>query len=172
MLKYPQQLRLLRTTPPLQSPLPWLPLRRGAGAAAPERSPPPQRPYGTSPPRSARHLPLTRGGIGSAAPPLAPLAKGSWRAAPERSSPPQRPYGTSPPRSARHLPLTRGGIGSAAPPLAPLAKGSWRAAPERSPRRSGKKRLPSQGSCRRRRLRGRPPIAPFPLNPGPPGRCT
>ena len=125
---------------------PLAPLAKGSWRAAPERSPPPQRPYGTSPPRSARHLPLTRGGIGSAAPPLAPLAKGSWRAAPERSPPPQRPYGTSPPRSARHLPLTRGGIGSAAPPLAPLAKGSWR----------------------RRRLRGRPPIAPFPLNPGPP----
>ena len=37
----------------------------------------------TSPPRSARHLPLTRGGFSSPAP-KAPLVKGSWRAAPER----------------------------------------------------------------------------------------
>ena len=56
----------------------------------------------TSPPRSARHLPLTRGGFsartqgspcqGEAFPPApkAPLVKGSWRAAPERLLPPQR----------------------------------------------------------------------------------
>ena len=37
----------------------------------------------TSPPRSARHLPLTRGGFSTPAP-KAPLVKGSWRAAPER----------------------------------------------------------------------------------------
>ena len=43
----------------------------------------------TSPPRSARHLPLTRGGFSTPAP-KAPLVKGSWRAAPERLSPPQR----------------------------------------------------------------------------------
>ena len=39
----------------------------------------------TSPPRSARHLPLTRGGFSTPAP-KAPLVKGSWRAAPERLS--------------------------------------------------------------------------------------
>mgnify|MGYP004569353867 CR=1 FL=1 len=56
----------------------------------------------TSPPRSARHLPLSRGGFsartqgspcqGEAFPPApkAPLVKGSWRAAPERLPPPQR----------------------------------------------------------------------------------
>ena len=37
----------------------------------------------TSPPRSARHLPLTRGGFSTPVP-KAPLVKGSWRAAPER----------------------------------------------------------------------------------------
>ena len=37
----------------------------------------------TSPPRSARHLPFTRGGFSTPAP-KAPLVKGSWRAAPER----------------------------------------------------------------------------------------
>ena len=41
----------------------------------------------TSPPRSARHLPLTRGGFSTPAP-KAPLVKGSWRAAPERLPPP------------------------------------------------------------------------------------
>ena len=103
---------------------PLAPLAKGSWRAAPERSSPPQRPYGTSPPRSARHLPLTRGGIGSAAPPLGSPCEGELAPqATERSSPPQRPYGTSPPRSARHLPLTRGGIGSAAPPLGSPCEG-------------------------------------------------
>ena len=43
----------------------------------------------TSPPRFARHLPLTRGGFFASAP-KAPLVKGSWRAAPEGLAPPQR----------------------------------------------------------------------------------
>ena len=78
----------------------------------------------TSPPRSARHLPLTRGGFSSPAP-KAPLVKGRLFHARTQGSPCQ---------------------GEAFPPApkAPLVKGSWRAAPERLPRRSGQ-RLPFQG---------------------------
>ena len=61
---------------------PLAPLAKGSCRAAPERSSPPQRPYGTSPPRSARHLPFTRGGFFTPAP-KAPLVKGSWPEGPE-----------------------------------------------------------------------------------------
>ena len=65
----------------------------------------------TSPPRSARHLPLTRGGFSTPAP-KAPLVKGGLFHARTQGSPCQ---------------------GEAFPPApkAPRVKGSWRAAPER-----------------------------------------